>query len=254
MGDNVGLSAFAGDARLPVHGERRHLVHVSGVGRFPICAVPVTGSGFVARWRWLKPEPDCWTGRGDIPARGRMELKENSKREERFNRLFDEHFEAVRRYVWRREPSLADDVVAETFLIAWRRLDDVPEAARPWLIGVARNVRLNLRRGAHRQQAVTERLTDTTTAGTATAEVPREAEVVHAALAMVPVRDREVLLLAVWDDLDRAAIAEVLGCSKANASLRLHRARRRFAAAVDELNAGPNTRMSSSLVSGGADV
>src|SRR2546423_7741391 len=77
-----------------------------------------------------------------------MALEAVTTREERFNRLYEEHFEAVRRYVWRREPSIADDVVAETFLVAWRRLDDLPVSARPWLIGVARNVRPNLRPGA----------------------------------------------------------------------------------------------------------
>src|SRR4051812_46392002 len=90
-----------------------------------------------------------------------MTLERKSTRAERFERLYDEHLEAVRRYVWRRDPSIADDVVAETFLVAWRRLDDVPESARPWLIGVARNVRLNLRRGRQRQEAVVRRLVDT---------------------------------------------------------------------------------------------
>ena len=169
-----------------------------------------------------------------------MALEQKSTREERFNRLHEEHFEAVRRYVWRREPSLADDVVAETFLVAWRRLDDVPATARPWLIGVARNVRLNLRRGVKRQQAVAERLVNATPV-TGTEDVWREADVVRAALATLSDRDREVLLLAIWDELDRSAIAEVLDCTQGNVSLRLHRARRRFAAAVDKLNAGPST-------------
>jgi RNA polymerase sigma-70 factor (ECF subfamily) len=183
-----------------------------------------------------------------------MTLERQSTRAERFERLYEEHFEAIRRYAWRREPALADDVVAETFLVAWRRLEDVPESARPWLIGVARNVRLNLRRGRQRQEAVAQRLF-----GASPSPVPadrsREEELVQAALARLAPRDREVLLLAAWDDLDRTEIAEVLGCSKANASLRLHRARRRFAAAVDELDEGDRrTIVSRSLVSGGADV
>ena len=57
------------------------------------------------------------------------------------------------------QPDLADDIVAETFLVAWRRLDDVPDDAGPWLFGVARNVRLNLQRSARRQQAVARKLT-----------------------------------------------------------------------------------------------
>jgi RNA polymerase sigma-70 factor (ECF subfamily) len=183
-----------------------------------------------------------------------MTLERNRTRAERFERLYEEHFEAIRRYAWRREPSLADDVAAETFLVAWRRLEEVPESARPWLIGVARHVRLNLRRGRQRQEAVAQRIVDTS-APRVSADVSREAELVDAALARLALRDREVLLLSAWDDLDRAAIAQVLGCSKANASLRLHRARRRFAAAVDELEEGDRrTTVSRSLVSGGADV
>jgi RNA polymerase sigma-70 factor (ECF subfamily) len=168
--------------------------------------------------------------------------------EERFNRLHEEHFEAVRRYVWRRDPALADDVVAETFLIAWRRLNDVPSDARPWLIGVARNTRLNIRRSVRRQQAVATRLTETVPGMTST-ESPREVDAVHAALRELSKADREILLLSVWDDLDRTAIATVLGCTKANVSLRLHRARRRFASA---LAAPTGTQNCPSLIPGGA--
>jgi len=180
-----------------------------------------------------------------------MTLEAKATRAERFERLYEENVEAVRRYVWRREPAIADDVVAETFLVAWRRLDDVPEAARPWLIGVARNVRLNLRRGRRRQEAVVQRIADTSPQPAAA----DTSDLVHAALARLGPRDREVLLLAVWDVLDRTAIAQVLGCSKANASLRLHRARRRFAAAMDDLEEGDARAIATrSLVSGGADV
>jgi RNA polymerase sigma-70 factor (ECF subfamily) len=60
-------------------------------------------------------------------------------RQERFERLFREHGDAVYRYAVRRDPGAAEDVVAEAFLVAWRRLDDVPRGAElPWLLGVAR--------------------------------------------------------------------------------------------------------------------
>src|SRR3954469_9913356 len=95
-------------------------------------------------------------------------------REERFTRLYEEHFEPVRRYVWRREPGVWEDVVSETFLVAWRRLDDVPTDARPWLIGVARNVRLNALRSARRQDSITQRLLESPVPG------PYEAEFVFA--------------------------------------------------------------------------
>jgi RNA polymerase sigma-70 factor (ECF subfamily) len=71
-------------------------------------------------------------------------------------------------------------------------------------------------------------------------DAPREAAAVEAALRTLTPRDREVLLLAVWDGLDRAAIAAALGCSKANASLRLHRARRRLATALRNIDADSN--------------
>ena len=79
---------------------------------------------------------------------------------ERFDGLFAAHFDAVRAYAWRRDPSNADDVAAETFLVAWRRLEDVPTDALPWLIGVARNVRLNVLRAERRRTALGARLAE----------------------------------------------------------------------------------------------
>jgi RNA polymerase sigma-70 factor (ECF subfamily) len=150
----------------------------------------------------------------------------------------------VRRYVWRRDPAHCDDVVAETFLVAWRRLDDVPAEARPWLIGVARNVRLNLHRSARRQSSLFERLASSTPIEPI--ELPGVSDAVRHALATLAESDREILLLDVWDELDRAQIAHVLGTSKSNVSVRLHRAKRRFAAALAEESPRP------SLIPGGA--
>jgi RNA polymerase sigma-70 factor, ECF subfamily len=155
-----------------------------------------------------------------------MALHSIDTREARFTRVYEEHLETIRRYVWRRDPELVDDVVAETFLVAWRRVDDIPENAAAWLIGVARNVRRNTRRSARRQEAVSARLADAVPPldyGGA----PHEAALGEALRGLSP-RDREVLLLAVWDGLDRASIAAALGCSRANVSVRLHRARRRL--------------------------
>jgi RNA polymerase sigma-70 factor (ECF subfamily) len=156
-------------------------------------------------------------------------METDQTRTERFDRLFAAHFDAVRAYAWRRDPATADDVAAETFLVAWRRLDDVPADSLPWLIGVARHVRLNALRGERRRAALDARL-----AGMAP-DAPAEPEVslpgdVRAALGALSERDREVVLLAAWEGLDTAGIARALGCSRANASLRLFRARRRLAA------------------------
>jgi RNA polymerase sigma-70 factor (ECF subfamily) len=154
-------------------------------------------------------------------------------RETRFNGLFDAHYSTVRAYAWRRDPSSADDVVAETFLVAWRRLEDVPADSLPWLIGVARNVRLNMLRGERRRSDREDR------AG-ARAPEPSTADLVlgtlglREALARLSERDREVILLVAWEGLDRAAVARVLGCSRANVALRLFRARRRLEDALVE--------------------
>ena len=159
-------------------------------------------------------------------------MPEAETREARFNRLYELHLEAVRTYAWRRAPGLADDIVAETFLVAWRRLEDVPaDDALPWLIGVARNVRANIRRGDRRREALVERL------GGEPAEphdVPLVAErdELRAALASLSETDREVLLLTVWEDLDRGRVAQALGCSRANVAVRLFRARRRLESAL----------------------
>jgi len=166
--------------------------------------------------------------------------------EERFTALYVEQLEAVRRYVWRREPAACDDVVAETFLVAWRRLETAPADARPWLIGIARNVLLNARRSARRRDALSRRLAARTPRIHAD-NASREAELVATALATLNEKDREVLLLCAWEQLDRAAIAKVLGCSMANVSVRLHRARRRLEAALADTG-----RAHQALIPGGS--
>src|SRR3954468_23985579 len=107
-------------------------------------------------------------------------------REERFNALHERHFEAIRRYAFRRAPALADDIVSETFLAAWRRIDDVPDDERPWLFGVARNARLNLQRWLRRQQAVAGRLS--ADPATSTDEGHERAEAVVPALSALSER------------------------------------------------------------------
>ena len=151
------------------------------------------------------------------------------EREARFEALFDTHREAVRAYLWRRDPELADDVTAETFLVAWRRLDAVPGEPLPWLIGVARKLRLNARRGERRRDHLTQRLRCERVSTPDPTESVGERDALWTALARLDERDREVLLLTAWDRLDRDAIAVVLGCTRANVAVRLLRARRRLA-------------------------
>jgi RNA polymerase sigma-70 factor (ECF subfamily) len=159
-------------------------------------------------------------------------MPEAETREARFNRLYELHLKTVRAYAWRRAPGLADDIVAETFLVAWRRLDDVPgDDALPWLIGVARNVRANLRRGDRRREALVERLGGEPAEPEDGAHLAERDEL-RSALASLSETDREVLLLTVWDDLDRDQVARALGCSRGNVAVRLVRARRRLESAL----------------------
>ena len=143
----------------------------------------------------------------------------------------------------RADPATAEDVVAETFVIAWRRSGDVPDPPLPWLLGVARRVLANMRRSERRRRALAERLRGQPAPDVAT-EVDGRA---LAALATLRERDREALLLHAWDGLDHAGAGTVMGCSAATFAVRLHRARERFAAALAEadrtaLPAGELTR------------
>lgn len=164
-------------------------------------------------------------------------------REARFTRLYDAHYSVVRAYAWRREPDTADDVAAETFALAWQRLDRIPDAALPWLLGVARNVRLNLTRGERRRREREARCAESDAAPSFTGAIEAHSSLL-AALQKLPENDREILLLAAWERLDRADLAKVLGCSKATAAVRLFRARQRLAAALADADARPHICLS----------
>lgn len=155
--------------------------------------------------------------------------------DERFAALFERTHRPLLAYALRRvsDPADAADVVAETFLVAWRRLDDVPagEAARPWLFGVARRVLANHYRGERRRDALADRLRDQLTE-----VVPQPAEPEPPALAAMrrlPDADQEVLRLLAWEELAHDEIAQVLGVSRAAVRVRLHRARRRLREQMD---------------------
>jgi RNA polymerase sigma-70 factor, ECF subfamily len=158
-------------------------------------------------------------------------------REERFEELFREHYGAVRGYALRRIPGdVAQDVVAETFLVAWRRLDDVPADALPWLYGVARRVLANQRRSAGRSSALEERVATTAVAASNDlGDDLGEGELVRLALGRLSDRDREALMLVAWHGLSGVRAARAAGCTRAAFAVRLHRARGRLAAELDSL-------------------
>jgi RNA polymerase sigma-70 factor (ECF subfamily) len=166
---------------------------------------------------------------------------ERSEAEHRFGVLFDTHRRLVLGYALRRvdEPADAADVVAETFLVAWRRIDDLPakDDARPWLFGVARRVLANQRRGQLRRNRLAAALG---------AQVSRElvvdewchsedAQMVASALARLDDRDREVLQLTVWEGLTPSQLATAMSIPAATVRTRLHRARRRLQGEMEEL-------------------
>jgi RNA polymerase sigma-70 factor, ECF subfamily len=153
------------------------------------------------------------------------------KRQAQFEALFRRNIRPVRAYAARRDPQRADDVVAETFTTAWRRLEEVPGHELPWLLAVARRVLANQRRSAKRQASLAQRLAqERSPTGEETEDDPRAGRAL-AALRTLSERDREVLLLIEGDCLGRQAAATVLGCTRAEVRLRLHRARRRYQSA-----------------------
>jgi RNA polymerase sigma-70 factor (ECF subfamily) len=149
------------------------------------------------------------------------------------------HYGAVRGYALRRaDPDTAQEVVAETFVVAWRRLDDVPDEALPWLFGVARRVLANQRRGAARRDALATRMAERScepAVGDPLDAVAADSGRVRRALDTLGERDREALMLVAWEGLPADVAARAFGCSRATFAVRLHRARRRLADALDAL-------------------
>jgi RNA polymerase sigma-70 factor (ECF subfamily) len=160
--------------------------------------------------------------------------------EERFNALYRAYYRAVLLYASRRtDPDTARDVVAETFLIAWRRLDSVPAdsgQAEPWLYGVARRVLANAERSQRRMHRLAARMVHDSgdEALADPALVISERQRLIQALRRLPEPEREALRLVGWDGLDLAGAALAMGCSRSAMAVRLHRARRRLESELRE--------------------
>lgn len=164
--------------------------------------------------------------------------------ESRFTILYDSHYRRVLAYaLTRAEPDAAEDVVSETFLVAWRRLDDVPDQALPWLLGVARNLLRKQRDSGYRRWALADRIALMTTqeelAAWDVADHVLEREAALSTLGALSERDLDVLALVMWQDLAPKDAAKVVGCSTAAFFVRLHRARRRLAKALDSATGTP---------------
>ncbi|MGH3732814.1 MAG: RNA polymerase sigma factor [Acidimicrobiales bacterium] len=158
--------------------------------------------------------------------------------EDRFARLVHEHSGAVGNYLRRRlyplSPSDLDDLVEETMIVVWRRIDSVPaDAELPWMLGVARNVLRNARRSKNRRSAFESRLAPLANDVSAEEHVIADDSVANA-LASLPDDDREILLLNAWDGLDTHALGAYLVISTNAAAVRLSRAQHRFRELVRE--------------------
>ncbi|MEX2422499.1 MAG: sigma-70 family RNA polymerase sigma factor [Acidimicrobiia bacterium] len=149
-------------------------------------------------------------------------------RRDRFERLADEVYEPLQRYVRRRaESDSVDDIVSDTMLTLWRRLEDVPPNAQlPWAYGVARRTIANHRRAAGRHLTLVRRIQAEPNPAP-TADVPLDSEL-HVALDSLSPSDRELLRLWAWEQLDPAEIAITLGLTPNAAAIRLHRAKKKL--------------------------
>jgi RNA polymerase sigma-70 factor, ECF subfamily len=152
--------------------------------------------------------------------------------EARFEALYERHYGRVLDYVLRRaRRDEADDVVADTFLVAWRQLERVPDEPLAWLLGVARKTLANRHRTTRRHNALISKLgaegpfelraAPTTQTG--------ELEAIAQAAARLSELDQELLKLVAWDGLSIKEAALVVGISHVAGRVRLHRARRRLA-------------------------
>jgi RNA polymerase sigma-70 factor (ECF subfamily) len=176
------------------------------------------------------------------PMRG--DERTSASRNERFRALFETNYPKILGYARRRASAEdAADVAAETFSIAWRRLEDVPQgdAALLWLYGAARRVLANLRRSQERRLRLDQRVRAN---GAITYD--QSIDLLHGdaldrtiadAFSRLGHADQDVLGLIAWEELDAASVAVTLGCSPNAARIRIHRARRRFMRELHALRA-----------------
>ena len=165
----------------------------------------------------------------------------NVEREQRFETLFAAYGADIVGYCRWRAVSGADaeDASAEVFLTAWRRLEELPagDAARVWLYATARRVIANQRRSRRRRDALSRRLAHEARTSPGMLCSHEEQPLVREALCRLRPCDREVLLLAEWEGLSPTEIGDVVGCLTVTARGRLHRARQRFRAAFEDVQA-----------------
>lgn len=154
--------------------------------------------------------------------------------EANFEHLYSAYGPAILAYALRRtNAATAQDVVGDTFAVAWRKRDQTPGEALPWLYGIARRVLANERRGSLRRLRLRDRLSYE--------RVPQERETesgVLVALGTLSPREQETLLLTAWEGLTPTEAAVVMGCSANAFRIRLHRAKHKLEQALESTD-GP---------------
>ncbi|MEO8274108.1 MAG: sigma-70 family RNA polymerase sigma factor, partial [Chloroflexota bacterium] len=192
---------------------------------WPISGNPAMDGGVCRRM----PDARGATARGDLGRRRAFDL------------LYQAHSRAVLAFALRRTSTQADaeDIAAETFIVAWRRLDELKaiDAALPWLYGVARKLIANLRRGTARRHRLDERVAEYVPTNEQLIAGNPQSEAV-AALERLRPEDAELLKLVAWEELSHAEIATVLGITQNAVAIRLYRARQRYVAALESRDEG----------------
>lgn len=160
----------------------------------------------------------------------------DEERRHTFEALYRATLPSVRSYARRRAaPDVAEDVVASTFLTAWRRYDEAVAGGLPWLYRTARFTLANQQRAERRQFRVAQRVQDTGGASPPDAMAGvDDRSLVLDAIQRLNEDDREILQLVYWEHLTVKAVAVVLGCRPGTAAVRLHRARGRLRDALSE--------------------
>jgi RNA polymerase sigma-70 factor (ECF subfamily) len=152
-------------------------------------------------------------------------------REDIFRTLYRSVYSDLIRFVQRRaHPDHAEDVVADAFLVVWRRLAELPddqEDARAWMYGITRNILLNSHRSEQRRHSLGVRLADTTAfSDDSDADLVATRVDLGRAWHQLSEVHQETLGLAIFEELKAPQAAAVLGISPVAFRLRLSRARR----------------------------
>jgi GDPmannose 4,6-dehydratase len=164
-----------------------------------------------------------------------------------FDAFYRRHVQAVASYVRRRvPPEDSQDIVAQVFVVAWRRFDDLPlpPADRLWLFGVARRTVADHRRSTVRRYRLYDRLrTEQTIRGPMPGDLGGLQPRTEMALSALREQDREVLRMIVWEGMNHVQVAESLGCSPNAVELRYRRARERLRTALQSTGVRSSARV-----------